>query len=185
MVIAFDNIFLQDIQKQILNESAHKPLPQKCYIEDIISLWHSSRDVLKKLIEQANRHHPIIKFTAEICRDETFLDTKIYKGQRFYKDSDLYMRTHFKPMETFQCKFLTLCHPPGVKKALVKGEALSHCLEQTLQSKHLKKTLQYFKNTLWREAIQSQQRTKDTRPPPTKRNKKTTLALHNTITPSS
>ena len=134
---------------------------------------------------EANRHHPIIKFTAEICRDETFLDTKIYKGQRFYKDSDLYMRTHFKPMETFQCKFLTLCHPPGVKKGLVKGEALSHCLEQTLQSKHLKKTLQYFKNTLWREAIQSQQRTKDTRPPPTKRNKKTTLALHNTITPSS
>ena len=55
MVIAFDNIFLQEIEKQILNESAHKPLPYKCYIEDIISLWHSSRDVLKKLFEQANR----------------------------------------------------------------------------------------------------------------------------------
>ena len=30
-------------------------------------------------IEQANKHHPTIKFTAEISETETFLDTNIYK----------------------------------------------------------------------------------------------------------
>ena len=47
-----------------------------------------------------------------------------YKGQRFYKESVLDMRTHFKPTETFQYTFFTSCHPLGVKKGFVKGEAL-------------------------------------------------------------
>ena len=66
-----------------------------------------------------------IKFTAEIsCKDVAFLDTTIYNGQSFYKESVLDMRTHFKPTETFQYTFFTPCHPPGVKKGFVKGEAL-------------------------------------------------------------
>ena len=68
-----------DIEKQILNESAHKPLAWKRYIDDIISLWHSSRDFVEKFIEQANKHHPTIKFAAEIsCTNATFLDKTIY-----------------------------------------------------------------------------------------------------------
>ena len=35
--------------------------------------------------EQANKHHPTIKFTAEISETETFLDTNIYKGERVQK----------------------------------------------------------------------------------------------------
>ena len=34
------------------------------------------------------------------------------------------MRRHFKPTETFQYTFFTSCHPPGMKKGFVKGEAL-------------------------------------------------------------
>ena len=91
----------------------------------MISLWYISRDVVKKFIEQINKHHPTVKFTAEIsCMDAIFLDTAIYKGQRFYKESVLDMRMHFKPMETFQYMFFTTCHSPGVKKGLVKGKAL-------------------------------------------------------------
>ena len=76
--VAFANIFMGEIEKQILNESAHKPLAWKRYIDDKISLWHSSRDVVEKFIEKANKHHPTIKFTAEIsCTDATFLDTTL------------------------------------------------------------------------------------------------------------
>ena len=71
---------------EILNESAHKPLAWKRYIDDIISLWHSSRDFVQKFIEQANKHHPTIKFTAEIsCTNATFLDKTIYNTRA--KDS--------------------------------------------------------------------------------------------------
>ena len=54
-------------------------------------------------IEQANKFHHTITFTAEISEIETtFLDTVIYKGDRFRNDSILDIRTHYKPTETFQ-----------------------------------------------------------------------------------
>ena len=54
----------------------------------------------------------------------TFLDTNIYTGERFRSYSVLDVRTHFKPTETFQYTHFSSCHPPGVKKCFIKGEAL-------------------------------------------------------------
>ena len=53
-----------------------------------------------------------------------FLDTKVYKAVRFDKESTLDVQTHYKPTETFQCTNFYSCHPPGVKKGFIKGEAL-------------------------------------------------------------
>ena len=78
MAVAFE------IETQILDKSANKPLVCKRYIDDIISIWRTNRGVVDQFIEQANKHHPTIKFTAEIsCTETTFLDTTIYKGKRF------------------------------------------------------------------------------------------------------
>ena len=67
----------------------------------------------------------MIKFTTEISETETaFLDTKVYKGDRFNKEAILDVRTHFKPTVTFQYTNFYLCHPPGVTKGFNKGEAL-------------------------------------------------------------
>ena len=54
----------------------------------------------------------------------TFLGTKVYKGVRFDKESILEVQTHYKPTETFQYTNFYSCHPPGVKKGFIKGEAL-------------------------------------------------------------
>ena len=49
-----------------------------------------------QFIVQANKHQPTIKFTVEISETETtFLDTNIYKGERFRSNSVLDVRTHF------------------------------------------------------------------------------------------
>ena len=78
-----------------------------------------------QFIEQANKHHPTINFTAEISETETtFLDTNIYKGERYRSISVLDVRKHFKPTETFQYTHFSSCHPPGVKKGFIKGETL-------------------------------------------------------------
>ena len=75
--------------------------------------------------EQANRHHPTIKFTAEISDKEIiFLDTCVHKGDRFRETSILDVRTYYKPTETFQYTHFSSCHPPGVRKGFIKGEAL-------------------------------------------------------------
>ena len=83
------------------------------------------KEEILQLIEHANSHHPTIKFTAEVSETETtYLDTTIYKGERFLQDSILDVRTHFKPTETFQYTHFTSSHTPGVKKGFIKGEAL-------------------------------------------------------------
>ena len=98
---------------------------RKRFIDDVFSLWNITKDGVDDFIEQANKFHPTIKFTVEISEKEiTFLDTNVYKGARFYKESLLDVRKHCKPTETFQCTNFYSCHPPGVRKGFINGEAL-------------------------------------------------------------
>ena len=76
-----------------------------------------------QFMEQANKHHPTIKFTAQISETETLLDTNIYKCERFRSNSVLDVCTHFKRTETFQYTHFSSCHPPGIKKGFIKGES--------------------------------------------------------------
>jgi len=119
VAIAFANqIFMGKVETEILSQSAFKPLVWKRHIDDIFSLWDTNREVLTEFIDQANNDHPTIKFTAEISDTETtFLDTSVYKGQRFIYESVLDIHTHYKPTETCPYTFSS-CHPPGVKVLL-------------------------------------------------------------------
>ena len=124
--VAFANIFVAKIETQILRQSKHKPLEWIHYIDRIASLWVTSKDEVLQFIQKANQFHPTIKFTVEISESEaTFLDTTIYKGERFKETSRILdVRTHFKPTEKFQYTHFKSSHPPGVKKGFVKGQAL-------------------------------------------------------------
>ena len=83
------SIFISVVETEILNFSKTKPLEWKRYIDDIFSLRRTERREIDKFIALANRHHPSIKFTAEISHKEiNFLDTTIYKGQRFQKGTN-------------------------------------------------------------------------------------------------
>ena len=124
MAVAFANIFMAKIEKEILRQSDTKPIFWKRFIDDVISMWDTSRERIEDFLLKANSFHPTIKFTAEISETETtFLDTKVYKGIRFNKEF-LDVRTHFKSTETFQYTNFYSCHPPGVTKGLIKGETL-------------------------------------------------------------
>ena len=69
----------------------------------MFSLWNTSLDKIESFVEKANNFHSTIQFTAEMSETEVmFLDTKVYKGFRFDKESILDVQTHYKPAETFQ-----------------------------------------------------------------------------------
>ena len=105
--------------------SVNKPLPWKRFIYEVFCLWDTNKEEIEHFIEQANSYHPTIKFTAEVSQLETtFLDTTVYKGERFEKEPILDVRTHYKPTETLQYTNYNSCHPAGVKKGFVKEEAL-------------------------------------------------------------
>ena len=95
------------------------------YINDIFSLWRTERKEIDEFIAFANRHHPSIKFTAEISDKEIdFLDTTVYKCEKFHNQGILDIRIHFKPTKTFQYMHFSSCDPYGVRKGLIRGEAL-------------------------------------------------------------
>ena len=91
MAVAFANIFMDKIEKEILRQSSIKLIFWKRFTDDVKSVWDTSRNEIGEFLLKANNFHPtLIKFTAEISETEaTFLDTKVYKGVRFNKDSIL------------------------------------------------------------------------------------------------
>ena len=152
MAVSFANLFMSAVETKILNESTEKPLVWKRYIDDVFSLWNTNIEDINGFIEQANRHHPTIKFTAEISDKETiFLDTCVYKGDRFRDTSILDVRTHYKPTETFQYTYFTSCHPPGVNKGFIKGEAL-RLLRTNSSRKTFEENIRPFRSLLYASA---------------------------------
>ena len=150
MALSFANIFMAEIETKLIQQNDIKPREWKRYIYDVFCLWDSDKKDVDLFIEQANKFHPTIKFTAEISENQiTFLDTVVFKGERFTKDSILDIKTHYKPTETFQYTHFTSCHP-------IKGEAMrllrtnsskisfEECLmkfKQRLQARRYRKTL--------------------------------------------
>ena len=120
MAVAFANIFMAKIENGIISKSKIKPLVWKRYIDDVFCLWDTNEDNIKEFVTRANHYHDTIKFTAEISDSEiAFLGTKVYKGERFNRDTTLDVQT-----QTFQYTNFYSYHPPGVKKGFIKGEAL-------------------------------------------------------------
>ena len=146
--VSFANIFMAEIETNLTQQNNTKPREWKRYIDDVFSLWDCNRNEVERFIEQANTFHPTIKFTAEISENEIiFLDTVVFKGERFIKESILDIKTHYKPTETFQYTHFTSCHPPGVKRGFIKGEAMR--LLRTNSSKTtFEECLTYFKRRL-------------------------------------
>ena len=146
MAAAFANIFMADIETQIVSQSvAVKPTVWKGYIDDIFPLWDTSNlHDIERFIEQANSCNATMEFMAEISSAEaTFLDKVLYKGNPFHHHSILNIKTHSKPTEIFcQYTHFSSSHPPGVKKGFVKSKALrllrTNSSKTTFEKKYLK-----------------------------------------------
>ena len=54
MAVAFANIFMANIETQILSNSVAKPKIWKRYIDDIFTLWDVSKPDIDKFIEHAH-----------------------------------------------------------------------------------------------------------------------------------
>ena len=120
MAVSFADIVMSAIEAEII--SPHKPLVWKRFIDDIFSLLNIDKEEIYSFIELANNHHPTIKFAAEVS--DTNLFSGYILGERFKTESILDVDTHFRPTETFQYTHFSSCHPLGVKKGFIKGDAL-------------------------------------------------------------
>jgi len=51
MAVAFPNIFMAKVETEILIQSALKPLIQKRFIDDIFSLWDTTREEIDHTVQ--------------------------------------------------------------------------------------------------------------------------------------
>ena len=92
------------------------------YIEDIFSLWTINRHRIEQFIEQANNHHPIIKFTAEISNEETtFLRTPTSRKAQDSKETQSLMCVLLlNQLRHFNIRILVPATHKELKKASLK-----------------------------------------------------------------
>ena len=117
MAVSFANIFMAEIETKLIQQGKIKPREWKRYIDDIFFLMDCDRKVRDRFIKRANYFDHTIKFTAEISENQiTFLDTTVFKGERFAKDSILDIKTHYKPTETLIPIYVLRLVPPTRRK---------------------------------------------------------------------
>ena len=68
MAVLLANIFMARVETEISNQSAFN---WKRYIDRMFSHWTLNREEIMQFIDQAQKQHPRIKFTAEISDRET------------------------------------------------------------------------------------------------------------------
>ena len=100
MAVAFANVFMAKIELEILRQSNTTVIFWKRFIDEVVSMW-DTETIEEFCWRQTAFILQLIKFKAQISETETiFLDTVVYKGDRFLKESMLYVQTYFKPTET-------------------------------------------------------------------------------------
>ena len=117
----FVNVYMAEIETNLILQSNTKPRLKNRYIDDVLSLETVTEKTKNFLL---NKLHSTMMFTAEISENKaTFLDTIVFKGELFTEKSILDINTHYKP-ETFQYTHFTSCHPLGVEGGFINMRLL-------------------------------------------------------------
>ena len=124
MAPAYANIFMGNLEEQLLSEGSDKILLWKRFIDDIFVIWNGSEAEFKSYMETINALHSTIKFTHECSAHEiTFLDVTLYKGSRFLQNGILDVKTHIKPTNKQLYVHRTSYYPPKTGKSIMLCEA--------------------------------------------------------------
>ena len=82
MAVAFANIFMAKIEKEILRQSSIKPIFWKRFIDDVISVWDTSRNEIEEFLLQANNFQSYNQILSRLKFQKQRLHSWIRKVQR-------------------------------------------------------------------------------------------------------
>ena len=113
-------LFMAVLEEAILKEADFKPYLWSRYIDDICFLWEHGEEKLRSFINDINKIHPTIKFTAEWSKTSiNFLDVTVSIAEGII-ETDLYV----KPTDSHQHLLSSSCHPFYCKKGIPYSQAL-------------------------------------------------------------
>ena len=83
---------MAELEEEILGKAEFKPSLWWRYIDDIIFLWEHGEEKLKTFIDNINKMHPTIRFTADWSKTSiTFLDVTVSITEGVI-ETDLYVK---------------------------------------------------------------------------------------------
>ena len=119
----YANLFMGDLEDEIIQGYHKKPLVWYRYIDDIFFIWTHGREELDKFLEYANRNrHGMVFETSDesiSCKQVPFLDVLV-----ILRDGILHTDLYTKPTDKFQYLNFKSCHPFHQKSNLPYALAL-------------------------------------------------------------
>ena len=95
------------------------------YLDDIFDIWTHGETEFKTFWNILNTHQNCIKVTVETSYDEiNFLDTTIFKGNRFSQIRKLDSKVYFKTTDTHQLLHRKSFHPKHTFTGILKSQVL-------------------------------------------------------------
>ena len=125
MTVAFANIFMAKREKGITSKSKIKSLVWKRYIDDVFCLWDRNEDNIKEFVTRANHYHDKsnlrLKYQTQKLHSWT---QKCTKARDSTETPPSMCKRIINKQRPFNTRNFYSCHPPGIKKGFIKGEAL-------------------------------------------------------------
>ena len=120
MAPAYANLFMHDLESQLLDLAPVKPYLWLRYIDDVFMIWTAGEEQLQEFLHWINQYHDTIKFTWDWSKKTVnYLDVQIINNYGVI-ETDLYT----KPTDKHQYLFHTSCHPKGCKTGIPYAQAL-------------------------------------------------------------
>ena len=92
MVPSSINLFMLELECQILQTRNKLPLVRWKYINNVLGIWTHGKQMLQEFLRDLNQHHTTIKFTVQwSAREVLFLDARVYL-RNSYVEMDLYVK---------------------------------------------------------------------------------------------
>ena len=111
---------MAELEDEFLRKAQFKPYLWWRYIDDIFFLWQLGEEKLKSFIDNINKMHPTIKFTADWSKTSiNFLDVTVSIAEGVI-ETDLYV----KPTYRHQYLLSSSCHPFYRKKGVPYSQVL-------------------------------------------------------------
>ena len=126
---AYANVFMGQLEANILANSHLKPILYRRFIDDIFLLWPHSEEELDQFITHMNGANSSIQFTFEKSQKQiTFLDVEVYQQTKpdQLDQCTLETKTHIKTTNKQLYVRQDSYHPPGTGKGITIGETIRY-----------------------------------------------------------
>ncbi|KAL2103131.1 hypothetical protein ACEWY4_002299 [Coilia grayii] len=132
---AYANIFMAHWEEGALAKCQNTPLHYYRYLDDIFGIWTHTEQDFAHFTHILNTHSPSITLKAELhTTSVNFLDTTVYKGNKFIDTGKPDIKVYFKDTDTHALLHKTSFHPRHTFKGLVKSQLIRFhriCTQQT------------------------------------------------------